>query len=233
MTDLPFSTTGTVGVRHRKPRRGRARVALVLAGGLALVPGAGTEAVSAQRVEVVEMAPRTQRREPRVDSQLALARVCASEIGLSGEPLECAAIHDVLTRRAERSRASMLWMARQYSNRVFDQQRRDARAWVAHLRPDGRRPDGWPTVVTVRRRGEVRTVRHAPWGAYRDRWLALYEAAGQIVEGEIQSQCQEPVDHWGARYGIDWERAQRAGWQEVDCGETRNAFWRLPARDQG
>lgn len=234
MTDLPFSTTGTTGSRHHRPRRGKTRVALVLAGGLALVPGAGATEVAAQQTEVVErVEPRSDRREPRVDSQLALARVCASEIGLTGEPSECAAIHDVLTRRAERSRASLLWMARAYSNRVFDRDRRDARAWVAHLRPDGRRPDGWPTVVTVRRRGEVRTVRYAPWAAYRERWLALYDAAGLIVQGEIRSQCEAPVDHWGARHGVDWERAQRAGWEEVDCGDTRNAFWRVPPRDQG
>lgn len=265
MTDLPFSTTRNVGARPRRARRRRTtRVALVLAGGLALVPGA-SEPVAAQRdererasearveeagarageesgcearasCEPASARPRERRRvrpEPRVDAQLALARVCASEIGLSGSPEECAAIHDVLSRRAERWNSSLTWAARAYSNRVFDAERSDTRAWVAHLRPDGGRPDGWPTRVTLRRRGEARVVRHAPWGAYRDRWLALYEAAGRIVRGEIESPCAGRVDHWGMRSGVDWERAQRAGWEEVDCGDTRNAFWRVPERQEG
>ncbi|UJR81163.1 Hypothetical protein I5071_32160 [Sandaracinus amylolyticus] len=232
MTDLPFSTTRTAGSRHTRRRRGKTRVALVLAGGLAL--GAGSSAgVEAQQTELVSTTERAAARPERVDAQLALARVCASEIGLSGTPEECAAIHDVLTSRARRAGASFTWAARAYSNRVFDRERRDPRAWVAHLRRDGRRPDGWPSVITIRRRGEARVVRHAPWGAYRDRWLALYDAAGRIVRGELMSQCEGPVDHWGMRSGVDWERAQRAGWEEVRCGETRNAFWRVPPRDQG
>jgi hypothetical protein len=50
------------------------------------------------------------------------------------------------------------------------------------------------------------------------------------VRGEIESPCVGRVDHWGMRSGIDWERARRAGWEEVDCGDTRNAFWRVPSR---
>lgn len=34
------------------------------------------------------------------------------------------------------------------------------------------------------------------------------------------------------RSGIDHERATRAGWLEVDCGETRNAFWLVPRADR-
>jgi hypothetical protein len=204
---------------RRRTRRGR-RVALVLCG-LALLPGASPSSQArAQRAE-------------RITDQLALARVCASEAGLSGTPEECAAIHDVLARKARRWDARLPWAAQAYSSRVFDRDRRDGRAWIAYLRPDGREPSNWPDVVTVRRRGETVSVRHAPWGAFRDRWLTLYEAAGRIVRGEIPSPCAGPVDHWGMRHGIDFERAQRAGWTEVDCGQTRNAFWAIPERGQG
>ncbi|MDQ3037746.1 MAG: hypothetical protein M3Y87_35460 [Myxococcota bacterium] len=235
MTDLPFSSGGIlVGRRHSRPRRRNTRVALVLAGGLALVPG-GSELVAAQPVESATTEVRTEssRPEPRVTPQLAMARICASEIGLTGSPEECAAIHDVLSRRAERQGMPFTWMARAYSSRVFDVDRSDPRAWIAHLRPDGRAPAGWPSEVRVRRGGETRVVRHAPWGAYRERWLTLYEAAGRVVRGEITSPCEGRVDHWGMRSGIDWERARRAGWDEVNCGETRNAFWRVPDRHQG
>lgn len=201
--------------RPTRPRH--VRTVLVLCG-LALVPGSGA---SAQ--QVVE----------RIDDQLALARVCASEIGFGGAPDECAAIHDVLSRRASRWDTSLSWAARTYSNRVFDRDRRDGRAYIAHLRPDGRRPEGWPEVTTVRRGGASRVVRHAPWGAFRERWLGLYEAAGRIVRGEIRSPCRDAVDHWGMRHGVDMERARRAGWLEVDCGPTRNAFWHVPRAQEG
>jgi hypothetical protein len=185
--------------------------------GLALVPGAEA----------------TAQYEPRITDQLALARVCASELGFDGAVEECAAIHQVLTGRARRLETSFRSAARIYSDRVFDRERRDTRAYVAGLRPDGRRPSGWPDLVTVRRGGVSRVVRHAPWGHYRARWLRLYEDAGRIVRGEVTSPCQGEVDHWGMRHGVDMERARRAGWTEVDCGPTNNAFWRVPRRADG
>jgi hypothetical protein len=173
MTDLPFSSSTNVAVGARRGR-GKTRVALVLAGGLALVPGgAPAEAQPEDRVGHSPSSAGAETAPERVDAQLALARVCASEIGLSGAPAECAAIHDVLSRRAGRWGSSLTWAARAYSTRVFDRGRQDPRAWIAHLRPDGRAPDGWPEVVAVRRGGQVQQVQHAPWGAYRDRWLRL------------------------------------------------------------
>ena len=204
-------------------------MARMFALGLALAQGS-TAPAKAQRAELANV----HRGETslRVDAQLALARICASEIGLTGSSEECAAIHDVLSRRSSRRGNPFMWTARAYSSRVFDPSRRDARAWIAHLRPDGRAPHGWPTHVTVRRGGETHVVRHAPWGAYRARWLTLYETAGRILRGEIDSPCDGVVDHWGMRSGVDLERAQRAGWQEVHCGETRNAFWRVAREAQ-
>lgn len=155
---------------------------------------------------------------PRIGDQLALARVCASEVGIrivnEASIRECAAIAAVLRGRSSGIESG----ARRYSGRVFDLERRDRRAYVAFLRPDGREPAHWPAYGT-------RGRRHAPWGAFRDRWLALYHAAGEIVQGRLEHACSSVPDHWGARYGVDLERARRAGWTEADCGETRNAFW--------
>jgi hypothetical protein len=170
----------------------------------------------------------------RIPDQLVLARVCASEVGLQGAPEECAAIHATLVGRAAGPYrgASFAYAAGRYSAGVFDIARRDGRAWVAHLRPDGHEPEGWPTVIT--RQGTER--RHAPWHAFRGRWMALYEAAGRVLAGEVTSACGGRVpDHWGMRTGVDWERATRAEWIELECtradgSPTRNAFWRVPER---
>lgn len=153
----------------------------------------------------------------RVGDQLALARVCASEIGLHAagtdvHTAECAAIARVLAGRS----STIASAAARYSGRVFDRDRAGGRAWVVFLDAEGREPAHWP-----------RSVR---WSHFRARWLALYAAAGRIVRGELADTCVEDVDHWGMRSGVDLERAQRFGWTEVDCGATRNAFWRARRR---
>ncbi len=149
----------------------------------------------------------------RVTPQLALARVCASEAGLT-VTADCAGIHRVIERGAARQELSYLSMIRAYSDRVFATDRSDARAWVAHLRPDGRQPHSWPANVS--------------WDNYRDAWRSLYAHAGELQRGERTAEC-EP-DHWGCRTCGDQLRAHRAGWVEVSCGETANAFWRVPDR---
>lgn len=173
----------------------------------------------------------------RVSDQLALARICASEVGLTGSAEECAAIASVLRRRAELRGWSFSGAARSYSSSVFDRSRTDGRAWVTSLRVDGREPSRWPATVIVRRGGEERVVPHAPWAAFRSRWQRLYADAGRVLAGEITSACGEQViDHWGMRSGVDLERAQRAGWEEARCllsdgRPTRNAFWTVPRVD--
>ena len=151
----------------------------------------------------------------RVSDQLALARVACSEAGLLATEDEIAALGAVLRSRCDR--CSIATVARQYSSRVFDRDRRDSRAWVAFLEPSGREPAHWPSV--------------ARWSAYRDRWLWIYETAGRVVRGEIDHRCDAPVHHWGG--DMDTHRAERAGWERVDCGDTRNTYWRVPARGEG
>lgn len=152
-----------------------------------------------------------QRRDP--DAEVSLARVAASECGLLCADEEVAAIASVL--RARCPRCTLTTVARLYSSRVFDPSRRDTRAWVAHLRRDARQPSMWPA--------------SARWENHRANWERLLDVAARVVRGELGDSCGEEVHHWGARYGVDMERARRAGWREVDCtsGEepTRNAFW--------
>lgn len=143
----------------------------------------------------------------RVTPQLALGATCAGETAWTNHD-ECTAIGLVLARRS-RSGEITPWIARAYSAAY----RSARRAWVVELNADGRRPRSFP--------------RHLDWdGKWGPEWRELYEHAGRIVRGEVASPCSETPDHFGARYGVDFERAVRARWSRVDCGPTRNAFWR-------
>lgn len=175
----------------------------------------------------------------RMTDQLALARICASEAGLPRQDEEgqwqfaadCAAIHSVITFGAARTGLSYLSFARAYSGRLFDGSRSDSRAWLSQLEPSGREPSKWPRFST-RRRGElVQVLPHAPWSHYRAAWLALYEHAGRVLEGEVVHQCEGNVSDWGGE--MDRGRAERLRLIEVNCGDTRNSFYLRPswARD--
>lgn len=150
----------------------------------------------------------------RITDQLALARVAASEAGLLATDDEIAAIAAVL--RESCSECSLLTSARNYSGRVFDPTRNDPRAWVAFLSPDGREPAHWPEGVS--------------WSVHRERWLAVYEAAGRVVRGDLVHRCPESPRHWGG--AMDRERAARMRLVQIDCGDTRNDFYVLPSRSR-
>lgn len=146
--------------------------------------------------------------------QLALARVCASEVGIVSTP-ECAAIHEVLEDRSRQMGLSYIATVCAYSSRTCDRGRTDARRWIAWLHPSGARPDGWPAT--------------ASWARHRGRWLELHRHAGEALRGRVASPCEEPPAHWGGPMD-DW-RAHRAGWVRVDCGpDVRNHFWAVPSR---
>lgn len=166
----------------------------------------------------------------RIGDQLALARIGASECGLTCTDDELAAIALALHTRAARMGMRFEAFARVYSAEVFNTARRDQRAWIAHLRADGREPAHWPAFVT--RRGTVWL--HLPWRAARSRWLSLYERAGRVVRGEVAARC-DGIEHWGMSdpASADYQRAIRAGWERIDCGDTRNAFWRVPREELG
>lgn len=144
----------------------------------------------------------------------ALSRICVGEAGWDRGP-DCPAIWAVLDYRSAVRGSTWLSAARAYSPGHLGLREGRQRPWIAHLRPGGWQPRGWPAAL--------------PWRRYRGRWLRMVEYARQIVAGDVRPPCSP--HHWGARYGVDLRRAHRAGWREVDCSvdgvRTRNAFWRV------
>jgi hypothetical protein len=148
---------------------------------------------------------------------IALARVCVSEAGWTYDG-DCAAIHAVLRFHSIRRDLSFLQFARRYSDRVFDRRRSDSRRWIAWLSPTFEQPRGWPRRVLTWERGA-------------ELWRERLEHAEEIVRGEVEPECDRPPHHWGARYGVDKSRAERAieagRWRMANCGRTRNAFYHV------
>lgn len=154
----------------------------------------------------------------RADHGLDLARAVVHEAGFDATPDEVAAMHAVAVARCAGSMRCQ--MPRFFAGRT-------TRAWAQWLRRDATRPWGWPEFVTRQGRRDpsrVRLVAHAPWSHYRDRWLALLEVADRVVAGELAASCSPEA--WGG--AVDRARARRLRLVEIDCGETRNAFYRFP-----
>jgi hypothetical protein len=158
-----------------------------------------------------------QRREPE---HLLLARLCVHEAGWESVA-DCAAIWEVLELGAERNAISVRSFAYAYSGLALRGQ--TSKPWAAELDERGSTPPSWPAWGT--RRG--RTVRHAPFAAYRERWLLLLEACRAIVAGQVPSACEEPPHDWGG--AVDDARAARLGLVRLHCGETRNRFYLRPS----
>jgi hypothetical protein len=180
----------------------------------------------------------------RVSDQLGLARICASEAGLPERDAEdrdgdgdrsefvfsddCAAIHSSLSFGADQTDMQFISFARAYSRRLFDTSRTGGRSWLVFLNPQGSEPANWPAERYVPQRdGSVRIERHAPWSAYREAWMALYEHAGRIVRGEVDDRCESTVSDWGG--SMDRNRANRLGLIPVSCGHTHNDFYIRPS----
>jgi hypothetical protein len=50
--------------------------------------------------------------------------------------------------------------------------------------------------------------------------------AREALSGRVADPCGGEADHWGAR-SLD---RRALGWTRLDCGPTRNVFWRVPRR---
>lgn len=192
------------------------------------------------------------------DRQLALARICASEEGLSRPTDGCAAIDAVIGHRARMREISWMQQAREGSRQSFNKRRTDSRRYIAFLDAEGTQPEGWPTHAWRRvmvpqedgtRREMLQQVRHAPWSDetrrddFRRRWLRIYARAGEIVAGTVSHQCrlngrrEEPA-YWGCppdEFTIgscrDHTRAERAGWVRLDCGESAHNWFYCDPRE--
>lgn len=155
----------------------------------------------------------------RPSFDVALARVCVAEAGWDVDDTgECAAIYDVILRRAKVRDVSTVRALLDYSDAHFDEARPSRRPWVVGLTVRATEPRGWP--------------RRLDWDRYRPRWLIVMQHAQKVIAGEVASPCVGRVDHWGG--AMDDERARRAGLERVECGPAvRNHFWRIPRRDRG
>lgn len=180
---------------------------------------AGSQTAAAQESELTPIV---------LTPELALARICASEAGIQITD-DCAAIHQVLRHGARERHMDYVQFAMLYATSVFDGG--GSRPWLAELDATGTEPTRWPRVTTHRHGNRVVVSAAPSWIRYRRRWLELLQHARAIVHGRVRASC-EP-QHWGCpqdalRQCRDHDRAVRAGWQLVDCGDTRNEFWQIP-----
>ena len=82
--------------------------------------------------------------------------------------------------------------------------------WIRGLQLDGSRPEAWPASQS--------------WTAYRDRWLAVIATARAAIAGTLADPCPS-AEHWGSHQDHAWP-----GLVVVDCGATRNVFYRTVPR---
>lgn len=139
---------------------------------------------------------------------LALARIWVSENGLRRQSDDQTAILEVLRDRARRMGVDILTAMRRYCPRSFDLHRTDARRWIAHLQRDGSQPTGWPTRLR--------------WSTHEAIWRVMADRAVTLLSSEPTHICKKAPGHWAAR---SFQRPRLLGWEEVDCGDTSNAFY--------
>lgn len=180
---------------------------------------------------------------PRLTPELFLARVAVNEAGWDAVSRgDLYLIHEVFLRGAAHQQISYLSYARHYSQRVAGLRPSPSEriAWTMNLRPDGRSPQGWPTMILERQRdGSTRVRPHPPFSRFREAWLETLEAAREAVttltldDVDEWGVCDGPVHDWGSPR-LDRARAERLGLVEVGCGinglPTRNDGWARPSR---
>lgn len=172
-----------------------------------------------------------------ISPALALARLCQSEAGwdcwTTGDGY---AIHEVILRGAAREQMRYTTFARAYAQRLFGARPHDSArlAWSSQLNERGTAPPSWPRYAGSGRtvNGTVTLTPHAPWGAFRARWMAVLDRAREVATWTLDdahewSVCDAEVHDWGGT--MDRLRAQRIGLIEVDCGDTRNDFYARPS----
>lgn len=142
------------------------------------------------------------------DAALMLARLCVHEAGFLGHQTgDCDGIYSVVRRVGK---GNIMRGIETYSRRFFNSL--TSRRWV-HLLGSGN---------TMQMRSGENLF--GTMQAYR-RWDALLRHCSGLIRGLHKPICTP--DHWGMRYGNDKARATRAGWKEVHCGHSLNAFWKM------
>lgn len=152
----------------------------------------------------------------RESDALLLSRICVSEAGFASHASgDCGAIHYTLLGTVDERGVSFRSAARAHSPRATGaRETNDARlAWVAQLNELGLAPMAWPRAP------------HAPWGAYRERWLDVLDRSRELVtwtldDHDEHSMCEAPPTTWAA----PWHEPS-PGLRAIDCGGTRNRFY--------
>lgn len=145
---------------------------------------------------------------------LQLSRIAVSESGFDSED-DHRAILEVLRDVARRMGGVPVSMAAErYSSRVTGAMPplNLRQAWIAELDLEGSEPSFWPP-------------NGPPWAAYRAKWLAVVSRSRRLLVERGGPGCG--AHHWGD--AKDAERARRYRWIEVNCGETKNYFFRVPS----
>jgi hypothetical protein len=166
--------------------------------------------------------PTCQQRDPA----LILAIITVHEAGWDSEN-DMRGIHAVIQSVAARAGSSYATAACIHSPRALRGE--TTRPWVSTLDPRGTEPGSWPRVTTVCRRGACAVTAHAPWAAYRQRWLDVLALARRVVsEPSSGATCPSCATCTPATWGSDDDVERRSSatrhWVDVDCGETRNRF---------
>lgn len=149
---------------------------------------------------------------------LWLARICVHETTWAGglpDVNDCGGMMQVIQNRADGR--SFRRTLRRLTPRFYGG--RSTRPWARLLTlADRQSPEGWPE--------------HWPaFGNYRESWRAVYARSLAFVRGELDPPCSGAPRNWLSRtHPSDREVARRyveelRRWREVDCGETRNAFY--------
>ena len=154
------------------------------------------------------------------DDAVLLARVVVSESGWDGWATgDGYAIHEAQLAQARADGVSWRSAAVAMSPRATGRRPTSGRlAWVAGLDERGREPAAWPPLP------------HSPWPQYRSRWLAVLERAREVVTWPMSVH-----DEWGMCDERPWTWAAphhppSPGLVAVDCGGTRNRYYRRGAR---
>ena len=162
--------------------------------------------------------PPVPRHEWSPQTHLWLARAMVAEAGWKAER-DHVAIAYVLVRRWRRmtqrlSRFRFVDVIRNYCAGLGDYRRSmtPRQRWVRDLWADAVEPEGWP-------RSRASWKNHAPL------WRATLERSARWGRGELSDPCRGKAWHWGGV--IDSPRGRMVA---VDCGRTRNTFYRLEPR---
>lgn len=166
---------------------------------------------------VLAFLPTSARSDDETDA-LWLARICVHETtwagGLDGVN-DCGGIMQVIQNRAD-GRAFRTTLSRT-APRFYGGT--STRPWARVLRVGVlRAPEGWPEAWPS-------------YSVYADDFDRVYARSLAFIRGEIAPPCPGAPRNWLSRtVASDREVARRhveeiGDWREVDCGETRNAFY--------